>query len=578
MIDRSSSFCTMYRYVYPGLKIILLKHKFMIPSESAMTARRPRQESTDDEHLPVTYNTHIDDANDDPGGAVEIDRASGPETFPPLLEAEGNDSSHCGGVGQGRGSNPDEGGHVEQKQQLGAGFPKDRGWAWMVVLGGFGMHLLATGAVKSFGVFFLPLQSRFLCSAGELAMTQGVTLTLMFSLGVFANMLCELTSTRVVVLSGSLLCCVGLCASGFAPSLAWFYLTYCVITGVGLSLCYVPSVVYVNYWFDTRRTLANGISVAGGGGGSFLLPNLLRWLMDGLGLSGSLILLGGIVLNVAVCAMLFRPASFYSRPKTNTLTSSRNHPPTAHSEQLSQTINDSLTHRYLARVRSLFDWTLLWDPVFLILAASHTICSFNYPNVFLILPAHAFLNGQSADSSALLLSIVGITDLLGRVVFGYLSDLSFLRTRRRYGYIICMYITGSLTALSSVLTSFPGLAVYAAMFGLFAGSYVALIAVMFKDALGDERLGKAFSLVNLISSVTVLTGPLICGRLRDTTGTWEAALVFCGVSALCGASLLLLFPLAQRLKDRMEDRMEDRMDTQRLNDRMEDRMEDRMDT
>jgi MFS family permease len=54
--------------------------------------------------------------------------------------------------------------------------------------------------------------------------------------------------------------------------------------GLGSALAYAPSVVMVGHHFTKRRALANGISVSGSAVGSFVLPNLMRYLLNLYGL------------------------------------------------------------------------------------------------------------------------------------------------------------------------------------------------------------------------------------------------------------------------------------------------------
>ena len=84
---------------------------------------------------------------------------------------------------------------------------------------------------------------------------------------------------------------------------------------MGSALAYAPSVVMVGHHFTERRALANGLSVSGSAVGSFLLPNLMRYLLNQYGLRGALATLGAVMLHVCACAVLFRPISSYRRPR-----------------------------------------------------------------------------------------------------------------------------------------------------------------------------------------------------------------------------------------------------------------------
>jgi len=95
------------------------------------------------------------------------------------------------------------------------------------------------------------------------------------------------------------------CSSGCSSILV-------VVAGVGSALAYSPSIVTVGQYFERRRTLANGLSVAGSGVGNFAIPPLIRLCVDRFGLSGALLILSAIMLHVCLAGALLRPPAVSS--------------------------------------------------------------------------------------------------------------------------------------------------------------------------------------------------------------------------------------------------------------------------
>ena len=86
---------------------------------------------------------------------------------------------------------------------------------------------------------------------------------------------------------------------------------------------------------------------------------------------------------------------------------------------------------------------------------------------YLFLPARAQSVGVSKANSALLLSILGVSNIVARPLFGILGD--FLSRFRTLMYGIACIGAGLLTAIGYTLGSFLSLAVYLVVQGLLAG-------------------------------------------------------------------------------------------------------------
>ena len=91
--------------------------------------------------------------------------------------------------------------------------------------------------------------------------SQGMTL----SSGPIASALSNRFTCRSVVMVGGVIAASGYILSYFATSLLYMYVTAGFLTGLGSGLAYTPNIVMVGRYFNQRRSLANGLSLAGRG-------------------------------------------------------------------------------------------------------------------------------------------------------------------------------------------------------------------------------------------------------------------------------------------------------------------------
>lgn len=72
------------------------------------------------------------------------------------------------------------------------------------------------------------------------------------------------------------------------------------IIGIGFGLIYLPAVVCVGYYFETKRSLATGIAVCGSGFGTFAFAPLATMLLENFTWQTSNLILAGMILSCAV--------------------------------------------------------------------------------------------------------------------------------------------------------------------------------------------------------------------------------------------------------------------------------------
>ena len=190
----------------------------------------------------------------------------------------------------------------------------DGGFGWVVVAASFLTNMIADGVTFSFGIMFEEFQQEFSSSAAVTAGVVSVFHAVPLLTGPIATYLTDRFGCRAVTIWGSLLASLGFLAAAFSHHIALLYFFFGVMSGFGLSLVYVASIIIVAYYFETKRSFATGIAVSGSGIGTFLFAPFTQWLMDNYGgWRGACIILAGIFLNMILCGLMFKELEWKRR-------------------------------------------------------------------------------------------------------------------------------------------------------------------------------------------------------------------------------------------------------------------------
>lgn len=112
---------------------------------------------------------------------------------------------------------------------------------------------------------------------------------------------------RAVCIAGSIISASAFVLSTFSTSVNMLMLTYGILGGFGFGLIYLPAVVAVGYYFETKRSLATGIAVCGSGFGTFTFAPLANLLLEHFDWKNANLILAGLILNCAIFGALMRP-------------------------------------------------------------------------------------------------------------------------------------------------------------------------------------------------------------------------------------------------------------------------------
>lgn len=128
-----------------------------------------------------------------------------------------------------------------------------------------------------------------------------------FFIGPVVSALANKYGCRAVCIAGSFIACIAFVLSTFSTSITMLMITYGVIGGIGFGLIYLPAVVAVGYYFETKRSLATGIAVCGSGFGTFAFAPLATFLLEQYHWKDAILILAGLILNCAVFGAMMRP-------------------------------------------------------------------------------------------------------------------------------------------------------------------------------------------------------------------------------------------------------------------------------
>ncbi|XP_030849699.1 monocarboxylate transporter 3-like [Strongylocentrotus purpuratus] len=110
---------------------------------------------------------------------------------------------------------------------------------------------------------------------------------------------------RVVAMLGGVLCGSGIIACAFIKNRVT--VGFCLaLSGVGLSMSFMPTILALNDFFGEQFVLMNTIASYGYTAGSMLLPVVMEWSFEAYGYAGAFLILGGIALNLVACGATIR--------------------------------------------------------------------------------------------------------------------------------------------------------------------------------------------------------------------------------------------------------------------------------
>lgn len=379
-----------------------------------------------------------------------------------------------------------------------------------------GMTLqLSIGSIYAYSVWIKPLELMNGWDAHQLKLAFSLAICFLGLTAAFMGNFVNRIGPKKAGLLGAAFFGAGLAGAGLACSLGslpMFYLTYGVISGIGLGFGYITPVSVVVKWFPDKPGFASGLVIMSFAAGSVIASQIISPIAAVMGVSNTFFLLASVYFALMALASLYLAV-----PQTTSNVVVADDHSGGSSVPASVLLSD---------VRFYGLWLMLFF---------NTTCG-----IALIAVAAPMAKNIIHISDAAAIAFVGVIGLfngLGRLIWSSVSDKI-----GRWNTFMCFFLVGS--ACFFILSTTPAAWLfYAAVLVVIScyGGAFATIPAFIKDIYGPDKMGSVLGYVLIAWSAAAFAGPWLI-NLSD-----QYTLIFTVFSAILFATAIMAYLLRSRL-------------------------------
>lgn len=403
-------------------------------------------------------------------------------------------------------------------------------WAsgWSVVFAASVGFSLFSVMLSAAGIFMQPLGQEFGWSRTTLSAGLAVATFVTAVLSPFFGILIDKYGSRRLALPGIVLTTLGMASFGLMSGSTEMWIGLWIV--FGMILVTVKSTVWsaaVAHRFTHSRGLALGLVIAGTAVSQGTVPMLGNWLIENYGWRQAYIWLafGWGSMTFVVCYFLFKDG--YAKPGSQT------------ADQMAETAAikaavPGLTVKQAVRSPAL--WMILISS-FIVMAVTQGFSVHLFP----ILTESGIARGQAAQ----LMIVSAVAAVIGKLATGWMLD------RFRPNWVGGLTLAACALAFAPLMEgarSMP-LVIFALVVNGYAIGTKTNITLFFAAEYGGMRnFGKIYGTISAIITFATALGPLIAGRLYDTSGSYDSFLMLGVIGCVIGGLMLVVLPSAPRWK------------------------------
>ena len=382
-------------------------------------------------------------------------------------------------------------------------------YGWIVVGGLVMISTVASGTGQyTFGVFVKPFMEEFLASRAAVSATVSIYWIGMGLSGPFMGRLMDAYGPRKIILLAGVLNTITLVFLSLSTALWHVYALYAMKSLAHSAIATVGIGALVSRWFFEKRGMAMGFGVTSFGLGGLLLIPLTGYLIPQIGWRMVYLTLAVMVIVVTLPIATF---VLKNTPEEMGLFPDGKNDPIAPKAQLAVTplsqssqLEGSALHR---AVRTASFWFLA-VAFFLVGMSVFGTMTHQIPYLTDM--------GISVEAAAVALGFTAGMGILGKLVWGYLSD----RLQVRYVAMLCFSIQALGVLILMQATGLAMVWVYVVVFGFAMGGLAVMMGVLPMSVFHSKSIAPILGAIALAMSFGAALGPFVAGYIFDLLGNY----------------------------------------------------------
>lgn len=413
---------------------------------------------------------------------------------------------------------------------------------WLIALSAIAIHL-SIGGAYAYSVYKLPIVTEM----GWTETNVTVAFTIMMGLAGFAAALfgglVEKLGPRKSAMVAAVLFGAGQAGAGVAismDSVVLYWLTYGLLSGLGMGIGYIAPVSTLVKWFPDRRGLATGMAVLGFGSGALLTAPVAANLMQSVGISTTYYILGA-----SYFVLMLLGASYIAPPEKGYMPEGMKKAVETGDKKIKIDLAQ-LTAKEAVKTKRFW---MLWSMHLVNVTAGIMMISVASPMAQEIV-------GLSVAGAAAMVGIMGLFNGGGRLIWAAISDY-IGRPNIFVIFFTIQVITFAVLPFTTNVLLFQILIFL--VVSCYGGGFSNLPAYA-SDMFGTKQLGVIHGYLLTTWSLGGIFGPIIVNTVKNAFGTYIPVFyIFTGLIAVSLLISLLLRADVNKQKKLIEENKKEKV-------------------